>query len=1096
MRSGGIRVLVLCLAVAPAVGASVDLLRPGAALERRLAGGETHGYDVALHQGELLRVSVGQEDLDVVVLLRDPAGRELLRADAMTGLSAPEEVSLVAGEDGIYRLEIRSLFSGSSPHLYKVSAEPVRQATDEDRLRAGQEREVSAAEGLVKQPTAEGLARALEVYQQALARSPSSPGAPDRAGMLYRIGQVHLLRGDGGAGLEAFGKALALYREAGNPRGVAATLNQTGRCQRLLGKPDAAAAAFDESIALWQSLGMPGQAASVLNNLGRLQHGLGRLREAREAYAEALESFRREGDRGRESAALLNLSAVDDSLGQPVAAEEQAQQALAIARELGDRSREAESLNALGTLQSGLGEPIAALDSYTAALKIFQELGDGRREAAILNNLGNLLIELGSPEEARGLLLTGLERARQVKDRQFEGAALLNLGLAALNLGRSPEGREHYAQALALHRSLGDRNSEAVALRGQALLSGDTAAARDLLRQALAIFQEIGNRSEEAITLRGLGKVEAALGNAGAAAGSLSQARAIQSALGQPGEEALTLREMARLERSADRLTEARGHLEEALARLESLRAVISGDHLRATYFAASRETYEMYVDVLQRLAGKSPSAGDALALGVLAFEAAERARARGLLDFLEQSRIDLREGDPALLQEERRLRREMNEKATRRSPTSDPELTALEAQYQIVEARLDAGSPHYARLRQSEVRLAEIQREALDADTVLLEYFLAEPRSYLWLVTPGSLATFELPGRSRIEELALRVHQGLSDPAPPDAARRRRDLAELSRLLLGPALGRARGKRLAIVADGALLYVPFAALPDPEGAGGAAPLIAGREVIHLPSAAVVRELRRAREGRPRAPAALAVLADPVFGADDPRLQDTEAAGISPGVSPGDSAGESARLSGAPFSRLGWTRQEAEAIAAEARGRDLLLALGFEADRGLAVGAALSRYRIVHFATHGVLDTQHPALSGLVLSQIDARGQARDGYLRLHDIYRLRLNADLVVLSGCETALGETLRGEGIVGLTRGFFHAGSSQVLASLWPVRDRATAELMRRFYHALFRERLGPSAALRQAQISLWKERAWHDPYFWAAFTLQGDWRVEAP
>ena len=1079
MRCVASHFLVLCLAIAPATGASgVELLRPGAALERHLAGGETHGYAIPLHKGELLRARVGQEDLDVVVLLRDPAGRELLRVDAMTGLSAPEEVSLVAGEDGTYTLEIRSLSSGSSPHLYKVSTEPVRQATDEDRLRAGREREVSAAEELVKQPTAEGLVQALEVYQRALAQAPSSP---DRAGMLYRIGQVHILRGDGGAGLETFDKVLALYREAGNPRGMAATLNQIGRCRRLLGKSDAAAASFDESIALWRSLGMPGQAASVLNNLGRLQHGLGRLREAREAYGEALESFRREGDRGRESAALLNLSAVDDSLGRPVAAEEQAQQALAIARELGDQGREAESLNALGTLQSGLGEPIAALDAYTAALKVFQELGDGRREAAILNNLGNLLIELGSPEEARSLLLTGLERARQVKDRQFEGAALLNLGRADRDLGRSPEGKEYYAQALALHKSLGDRTGEAAALRGQGLLSGDTAAARDLLRQALAIFQETGNRSEEAVTLRGLGQVEAALGNTAAAAGSLSQARAIQSALGQPGEEALTLREMARLERSADRLAEARGHLEEALARLESLRAQISGDHLRATYFAASRETYEMYVDVLQRLAGKSPAGG----LDVLAFEAAERARARGLLDFLEQSRIDLREGDPALLQEERRLRREINEKATRRSPTSDRELTALEAQYQIVEARLQAGSPHYARLRQPEVRLAEIQREALDSDTVLLEYFLAEPRSYLWLVTPGSLTTFELPGRSRLEELALRVHQGLGDPAPPDAAGRRRDLEELSRLLLGPALDRARGKRLAIVADGALLYVPFAALPEPgpEGAGGAVPLIAGHEVIHLPSAAVVRELRRAREGRPRAPAALAVLADPVFGAEDPRLQAAEAA-------------RSARLSGAPFSRLVWTRQEAEGIAAEARGRDLLLALGFEADRGLAAGTTLSRYRIVHFATHGVLDTQHPALSGLVLSQMDARGQAQDGYLRLHDIYRLRLNADLVVLSGCETALGKTLRGEGIVGLTRGFFYAGTSQVLASLWPVRDRATAELMRRFYHALFREGLGPSAALRQAQLSLSKERAWRNPYFWASFTLQGDWRVEAP
>jgi CHAT domain-containing protein len=249
-----------------------------------------------------------------------------------------------------------------------------------------------------------------------------------------------------------------------------------------------------------------------------------------------------------------------------------------------------------------------------------------------------------------------------------------------------------------------------------------------------------------------------------------------------------------------------------------------------------------------------------------------------------------------------------------------------------------------------------------------------------------------------------------------------------------------------------------------------------------------VRELRRAREGRTRPPAALALLADPVFGADDPRLQSLRAGAVP--------AHDSARVSGTPFPRLSWTRKEAEGIAAAAQGRDLLLALGFEASRELAGSEALSRYRIVHFATHGVLDTQHPALSGLVLSQMDEQGRARDGYLRLHDVYGLRLNADLVVLSGCETALGKTLRGEGIVGLTRGFFHSGASQVLASLWPVRDRATAELMHRFYRAMFREGLAPSAALRQAQISLWKERPWRDPYFWAAFTLQGDWKVEAP
>ncbi|RPH55432.1 hypothetical protein EHM82_05335, partial [bacterium] len=609
------------------------------------------------------------------------------------------------------------------------------------------------------------------------------------------------------------------------------------------------ASAFAESLAIWESLGLPSQAASVLNNLGRLHHGLGRLREAREAYAGALESFRREGDRRREATALLNLSAVDDSLGQPLAAEEAARQALAIARDAGDRSQEAEALNKLGTLESGLGEPVAALDSYTGALEILRELGDSRREAALLNNLGNLLIELGSPEEARGLLLVGLERARQAGDRQFEGAALLNLGAAARDLGRTAEGMEEYGQALALHRSIGDRVGEAVALRELGLLAlaaGEIPKARELLVAALAIFQEIGHRGEEALTLRGLGQTHARLGDGDAAARLFAQARTLQAALGQTGQEALTLREMARLARSSQRLAEARGHLESALDRFESLRAEISGDHFRSSYFAATREVYEMYVDVLLGLHRETPSPE----LAALAFEAAERGRARGMLDFLRQARIDLREGDPGLLQEERRLRREMNARAALRAVENAPldeELAALSARYQIVAARLEASSPRYARLKQPALRLAEIQREALDGETVLLEYFLAEPRSVLWLVTPESVASFELPGRERLEQLARRVHEELGRPAPPDPARRRADLAELSRLLLGPVLDRIPGKRLAIVADGALLYVPFAALPVPAagGSGGSVPLIVQHEVVHLPSAAVVRELRR-----------------------------------------------------------------------------------------------------------------------------------------------------------------------------------------------------------------------------------------------------------
>jgi CHAT domain-containing protein len=156
------------------------------------------------------------------------------------------------------------------------------------------------------------------------------------------------------------------------------------------------------------------------------------------------------------------------------------------------------------------------------------------------------------------------------------------------------------------------------------------------------------------------------------------------------------------------------------------------------------------------------------------------------------------------------------------------------------------------------------------------------------------------------------------------------------------------------------------------------------------------------------------------------------------------------------------------------------------------LGGELRPFRIVHFATHGMIDAQTPALSGLVLSRVGEDGQAREGFLSLNDVYNLQLGADLVVLSGCETALGREIRGEGLVGLTQGFFYAGAARVVASLWRVQDRATAELMGRFYAAMLREGKTPAAALREAQLAVRRERRWRDPYYWSAFVLQGDWR----
>jgi CHAT domain-containing protein len=233
------------------------------------------------------------------------------------------------------------------------------------------------------------------------------------------------------------------------------------------------------------------------------------------------------------------------------------------------------------------------------------------------------------------------------------------------------------------------------------------------------------------------------------------------------------------------------------------------------------------------------------------------------------------------------------------------------------------------------------------------------------------------------------------------------------------------------------------------------------------------------------------VLADPVFERTDSRVNvaaeqaalPAAFSAIRDSVSPGAN----------DIPRLLASRKEAEEIMAVTPSGEGFVATDFDAGRTITSTGVLGQYRIVQFATHGVVNTQHPELSGSILSVVDRDGESVDGFLQLHDIYNLDLSqTQLVVLSACRTALGKEVKGEGLMGLTRGFMYAGSKSVIASLWKVDDRATAELMKHFYHAMFDEGLPPSAALRKAKETMWRQPRWRAPYFWAAFVLQGEYQ----
>ena len=416
-----------------------------------------------------------------------------------------------------------------------------------------------------------------------------------------------------------------------------------------------------------------------------------------------------------------------------------------------------------------------------------------------------------------------------------------------------------------------------------------------------------------------------------------------------------------------------------------------------------------------------------------------------------------------------------------------------MELEYDDIRARMRASSPRYSAVTQpSIVTVKQIQSELLDPDTLLVQYAVHEDRSYLWAVDQMSLHVWELPGRTTIEKLARDAYEVVTNRlSRPDAPA----LEALSDAVVRPAASVLGKKRLIIVADGILQRVPFSALLSP---GSSEPMLAEHEIVMLPSASALAVLRA--EATRRAPASklLALLADPVFEVSDPRASRTapkvrqERTGAARVLEHTESGATIVKDRPIRIPRLQYTGQEADQILAFTPAKSSLRLSGFEATKTAALSGMLNDYRYVHFATHGYVNSEHPALSALILAQIGSTGQAQDGFLRVSDIYNMRLSADLVVLSACETGLGKDVRGEGTMGLTRAFLYAGAPRVVVSLWSVNDRATATLMAGFYRRMLRAGIRPSEALRQAQMELRKDKRWSAPYYWAAFVQQGEWR----
>jgi CHAT domain-containing protein len=890
-------------------------------------------------------------------------------------------------------------------------------------------------------------------------------------------------------------------------------LSATIEAHRLSAKdPAAAVERFREAASAWREVADRHMELWMAHEIGvLLSERLGRFEEARAAAADALPMAVDLGAEWAEAYLRLGLGSTLRALGRLDEGKEQIERALALHRAAGREVSAARALMSLGLFAGMAGEPQEGLDHLFAALRTFQAAGNVRSEAVTRSYIAQAFLRLRDPEPA-------LEQCRLAlpafaAEPNLRGRCISWMGSAYFQLGDVAQAGQAHAEALSILKTARNPLLAVEAYVGLGDVHahlGDLAAARQAFESALA---EAGDHALRQGWVRcKLGEVELRSGDTRAARLLFEAARALAPQAGATVEECAEAG-LARVERDAGDLAAARAHAETALATGESMRARLLSDQTRSTLLAAQQSRYELLIDILMRQHEREPSRGH----DVAAFETSERARARSLLALLAEGQVDVRRGvDPALVDEERSLRRRLNTAAAQeaeardagRKPRADTlvrEMESLAARRVEIEGRIRRASPGYAALTQPRpLTLPEIRAQVLDADTRLLQYALGEPHSYLWVVSGTSLRSFTLAPGTEIERAARGVHERVSAPraagvASGSAAERDAALRELSRLLLAPAVGALDGKRLVVVAPGALQYVPFASLPWPESE---AVLLSRFEIVSAPSASVIATVRRETRQRPPAAKVAAVFADPVFEPSDSRVAQARGQGpvtaqvASRGAGPAAPSERALRglrdIRDGRLGRLPFSRREAEVIAALAPTDRALTATGFEASREAATSPDLGQYGIVHFATHAVLNTRRPELSGVVLSLVDRAGRGQDGFLRLHDVYNLALGADLVVLSGCQTALGKDLRGEGLLGLTRGFMYAGAPAVLASLWQVDDESTAELMQRFYRGMLKEGRRPAEALRMAQLEMMRSPRWSAPFYWAGFILQGDWR----
>lgn len=1030
-------VLLVGLALQAAAAAGPETLQVGQAAQ--LQPGQAVHYEQSLAAGEFLRVVVEQQGADVDVRILDPAGAQVFYGDSRPLGSESESAFWVAETAGPHALVVTN--KGREAGGVRVAEVERWPASTEDRALARAELHLRVAELKRRDQSAAALAECVGAAEAARALLP--PRHERRLAALAFLGICNRDLNHHEAARAAFEEALAMARALGVAVSEAENLVYLGNLHTFRGEFRESLAMQEQAAAIYARIGKKSGEGFARNNAANLRAQLGQTEQAMEGFQAAAAAFKEAHDARGEALARSNLGVLLQRLGRADAALAVLEEAVRGLHETKSRTAEASALNTMASVFGDLGDHPRARAYAEQSLAIRRQLGDRRAQARSHSALGQSYLEEGALRDARTHLETAVALARETKDQDEEAWALFLLGRVQRRQGAA-DALATWEQALRLRRETGAVLEEGWLLTAMAeahLESGRLPAARELLDRGLAQFREVAD----------------------------------------PHGEAQALYLLARVARAEGRRAEALERAQAALAVAESVRARVASAELRATYLAKVRRYYELVIELLLE-----PRADEAAV--ERAFAVSERARARALLDLFAFTAAEL---DAALDPELRRQRAELQgeiaalQSDLMRAASSPGERSArrdlatrLEGRYEaydLLEQEIRRGNPRYASLAYPPTAGAAAARALLREGDVLLEFFAGEAASYVFVVRGGGLEAHRLPGVRVLQPSIDDVRAGLEKPSRLALQRFVRGARALYRALLQPAAARLRGPGTLLIApDGPLYRVPFEALltRSPAAADSAALpyLLRQHAVRYVPSVAVMQQLRAAP-----APAALDLFA---VGDPGPAGQKGDA----------DPAARRSLFGDQPLSSLPslpGARREVESIARLFAADRVRVLLGSSATEDGVKGADLRAARYLHFATHALVSERRPAESGLVL----ARGPVdEDAFLQVHEIVRLELDADLVTLSACSTGLGREVLGEGLLGLTQAFLAAGARGVLATLWPVTDVSSSELMVSFYSGLSRG-AGTADALRAAKLELLRGARWSHPHHWASYVMIG-------